>query len=255
MNINNDKYFHEAGNGHYDARYFQGIVGSKEIRSILVGLLESYRRMCSVIGVAPILMHGALIGWHWNRRLLPWDDDVDLSMLHQDLEALEKAGEKAWDYDRSSFHFEINPNHRVRSTRNQSFKDSLEQNKIDARFIHTRTGIFIDITALALLPDGRLGTKCPHAYQVDQLFPLSQSEIEGVAISVPHKVEEVLSQEYGIGAVANPNYGSWRFSHKEKTWLHRLLLEPKVPKDSPSHHPLLSRRPNRQSQPLGSKMP
>jgi hypothetical protein len=213
------KFFHEAGNGHYDARYFRGFVDSEVIPSILVKLLKKFGRVCAAAGVRPILMHGGLIGWHWNRRFLPWDDDLDLCLLHPELIALEEQGSECWAYDRRFYHFEINPNHRDRATRNRNFRDGTEPNKIDARFIHTPTGIFIDITALAMLSDGRLGTKCPHVYREEDLFPLQLSEIEGVPVWVPSHVEEVLSQEYGRRAVTDPKYRNWRFDAEAGSWI------------------------------------
>ncbi|OTA54890.1 hypothetical protein K449DRAFT_453772 [Hypoxylon sp. EC38] len=80
------KYFHEAGGslelGHYDARYFQGVVPYEAHGPALRHLIRSWLATARGLGVETEtwLAHGTLLGWWWNGRVMPWDYDLDVQM-------------------------------------------------------------------------------------------------------------------------------------------------------------------------------
>lgn len=224
------KHFHEAGeHGHYDARYFAGEVERARAGTILLELLRAFGNAVRPLGVTPILMHGALIGWAWSRRLLPWDRDIDLCVLVGELAVLDRrAGEL--DYDRTRFLLDVNPGYLDPATRNRHPRETVEENKIDARFIDRATGLYLDVTALRPAPaadDGapRVATKCPHVYRVADLLPLDAAEIEGVPVHVPRNVEAVLVQEYGERVLERRVFRGWRFDEAEGAWVEGSELQ------------------------------
>lgn len=193
MNTKNEKYFNESGGGHYDARYFKNEIGMQNKTIVLRKLLTEFTQLCNANAIRVIVMHGSLLGWYFNQRMLPWDDDMDVCVSYHDLTQLNS-------YMNSHIHLDINPHFVNRNTRNKTHTDNHEMNKIDARFICKKTGLYIDITAL--YPDSKrrdlLSTKCPHVYKYDDIYPLTHSTFEKCNIYVPHHVENVLSQEYGV---------------------------------------------------------
>jgi hypothetical protein len=217
------KYFIEADSGHYDVRFFKGDVDPSVIQEILLLLLRDFVSMCAGHGVRPILMHGGLIGWHWSGRLLPWDSDLDLCVLLAELERLNAVPSTSLAYDRRYYHFDINPNFTCRSSRNSHHSQNEEMNRIDARFIHCPTGLFIDITALAEIAE-TFRTKCPHVYNREDLFPLQAAKIEHVDVHVPARVVQVLEGEYGRRSTTQPFFGPWEFSGLERQWVLRSSL-------------------------------
>lgn len=80
------------------------------------------------------------------------------------------------------------------------------QNIIDARWIDTRNGLYIDITGVSeLKPDtepGVLSCKNFHKYKTTDLYPMRESEYEGVPASIPFKYSEMLAEEYGKVSLA-----------------------------------------------------
>jgi hypothetical protein len=72
---------------------------------------------------------------------------------------------------------------------------------IDARWIDTQTGLFVDITGLVERdPRARPGVvscKNHHYYTQEELYPLRETEFEGVAALVPWEFENILVTEYG----------------------------------------------------------
>ena len=74
-------------------------------------------------------------------------------------------------------------------------------NFIDARFIDTRNGLYVDITALTELdpvnqPD-IVSCKNYHNYRLDDIYPLRESVFEGTKAKVPFNYKTILAEEYG----------------------------------------------------------
>jgi hypothetical protein len=75
------------------------------------------------------------------------------------------------------------------------------QNVIDARWIDLDTGMFVDITALVerepASQPGVWSCKNYHRYKTQDLWPLRETEFEGVPALVPFEFEKILVDEYG----------------------------------------------------------
>ncbi len=204
------KYFQEPGGslelGHYDARYFAGRVAYEEHRPALRHLIRSYLTVFRDLGVETWLAHGTLLGWWWNGHIMPWDYDLDVQVsaetlfylaenfnrtMHEYRYVDETTGREAT----KTYLLDVNPNHSQRSRLNG-------QNVIDARWIDTSNGMFIDITGLAERePEAHPGVwscKNYHRYRTRDLYPMRESEFEGVPATIPFNFEGVLTDEYGM---------------------------------------------------------
>jgi hypothetical protein len=196
------KYFHERyGNSHQDAIY--GVI---DIRHPCVWLRRAFTVLCREAAAQQqlkfLVMHGSLIGWSFNQRILPWDIDIDVCVLGES--EIKKA--TSWEFENESYIWRVNPYHTRRDVTDR-------ENVIDARFICKRTGVFIDVTFLTPALPERPDTyhcKSPHYYLYDDLFPVQESQFEQCDVYVPHRAEAVLRQEYGA-KVSEPVYGSWVF--------------------------------------------
>ena len=80
------------------------------------------------------------------------------------------------------------------------------KNVIDARWIDVETGMFVDITVLMERdPERKPGIwtcKNFHGYEPEELFPLLETEFEGVPALVPWGYQGMLVGEYGASALA-----------------------------------------------------
>lgn len=83
-------------------------------------------------------------------------------------------------------------------------------NVIDARWIDTRNGLFIDITGLSeTRPDaypGVLSCKNYHHYRVTDLYPMRTTTFEGVEAKVPYAYDKILIEEYHEKALTKTEY-------------------------------------------------
>ncbi|AEO71727.1 uncharacterized protein THITE_2124512 [Thermothielavioides terrestris NRRL 8126] len=219
------KYFQEAGGTytltHYDARFFRGLVPYDEHAGVLRHLIRSYLTTFAALGLETWLAHGTLLGWWWNGRIMPWDWDLDAQVsgatmaalaarfngsVHEyevaeeeeDLPAAAAGGKKksaaGGGGGKRRYLLDVNP-FSVRVSRGTGL------NMIDARWIDTQTGLFVDITGLVERdPRARPGVvscKNHHYYTQEELYPLRETEFEGVAALVPWEFENILVTEYG----------------------------------------------------------
>jgi hypothetical protein len=225
------KYFHESTfDAHYDARFGVRRVSQEERRLHLRTLIQAYLSAMNNIGVETWLMHGSLLGWHWNRKVLPWDHDLDVQVSLQGMRHLVDyhnttfpTVEPSVARDRHRYLLDINPNWVNADTADGG-------NKIDARFVDTMIGLYADITILH--SDNRATTqrnkrammcKDGHRYNYEDIFPLQATEFEGVAARVPSSSASVLTKEYGVGSLNNTVYGDHRFDADLGEWVYRSI--------------------------------
>lgn len=235
-----DKYFHEAFFGpHYDGR-FAGNVLSYNVRRVALTLLaQTYLSTMDELGIETWIMHGSLIGWYWNRRILPWDSDVDVMIAERSIHHLAHSYnmtihrfEIPASGERRSYLLEINP-HYANGTIDGS-------NMIDARWIDTDTGLYIDITTLrrdtiaeAKGIDGAMMCKDSHRYIYDDIYPLRDSIFEGAPAKVPFAYVDILTEEYGDKALSRTSFLGHNFDAEKDEW-----IPIRTPVTNPGRRPL-----------------
>ena len=181
------------------------------------------------------LMHGSLIGWWWNGRILPWDTDLDvqvhvsslaflaeyynMTIHHYTVRVPPDAEGDVWDEAGRDYLLEINPN-----WTNDSTDD--KHNVIDARWIDTTTGLFIDITALRInqsvmdLGEGQnMYSKDKHEYNSKSIFPLRESAYEDRPVHVPYAYAALLEEEYGKKVMTKTKYEGHRYDQVRGEWV------------------------------------
>ena len=209
------KYFIEAGGsyelGHYDVRFFKTVLDGARREEVLRDLIKSYLQTASDFQLETWLAHGTLMGWWWGQRIMPWDSDIDVQMSIDTMGHLARElnhTKHTHTFDRGdgskaekSYLLDVNPNYVY------SLGDRL--NMIDARWIDLDTGMFVDITALAHRYKDRpaiWGCKNWHRYDEDDIWPLQDSDFEGVKAQVPKQVVKVLKDEYGAASTDNEHF-------------------------------------------------
>lgn len=227
-----EKYFHEpVGHelgaddrlGHYDVRYFHGMVTEEEraesLHHMVIALLDFFRENELETWIA----HGTLLGWWWNGELLPWDWDVDTQVLDITLARMAREFNRTvTSYTSTDKKFtrkyllDINPW--------AYFRDrGPGHNIIDARWIDTRNGLYVDITALSRFnPDKEphlWECKNGHMYRTNDLYPLRQSKFEGTKALVPFRYQEILTEEYTVRALTQTNFQNHTWSPSVGQWL------------------------------------
>lgn len=159
VNSTRNKYFHEATvvgqtDNHYDWRFFKQLHYSNyERKAILHRLSRAWLRFSNTLGIKTWIAHGSLLGWYWNGMSLPWDQDLDVQITMESLIKIAKYYNQSLVLDLTDQEFNLNLGVGsylvdVSPALFDRQKGSGE-NTIDARFIDTETGFYVDITAIA----------------------------------------------------------------------------------------------------------
>lgn len=197
------KFFNEMkNNAHYDIDYGK-IVNNKDLINELKYLLNILVNECNKIDVKIVIMHGTLIGWYFNKKILPYDNDIDVVILQEDIVKFIQLDK----LENDEYIIKVNPNFINRSTKDRD-------NVIDARIISKKCGCFIDITFLTTDIKDYYHCKSPHYYKTEFIEPLKKDNFETIPIYVPNKYLFCLFQEYGK-KVIYPYYKNWIFNGKE----------------------------------------
>ncbi|KAF2157463.1 hypothetical protein K461DRAFT_219731 [Myriangium duriaei CBS 260.36] len=222
-----EKYFHESSfHPHYDGRFATKEVPYADRKIALVNLIKSYLNTMNEIGVQTWIMHGSLLGWWWNKRIMPWDTDLDVMVSEQAMEHLANYYNMTIHHHRyddgalgRDYMLEINPHFR-----NTSEAD--RYNRIDARWVDVKTGLFIDMTVLhrniSAENEGKVGammSKDRHHYHIKDIFPLRETVFEDVPCLVPYGYTDLLIEEYGPMSLIKRDFANHHFDQLTMEWL------------------------------------
>lgn len=221
---------------HYDSRYHKGIDTYEDRRFTQSHMLRAYFTFFAESGMETWLAHGTLLGWWWNGKMLPWDWDIDTQVSESTLNYMGKHHNGTmYNYvskdgqTKRTYLLDVNPAivERVRGNGN---------NVIDARWIDTSNGLYIDITGLSEThPDDRPGVwscKNYHRYHTTDLYPMRDTLYEGVGAKVPYAYDRILIQEYKEKALIVTEYEGHRWNADVKEWIKKSEEELKAEKEA-----------------------
>ena len=254
------------------SRFTDHTLSYEDQKTNLSLLMQSYLITMSDIGAETWIIHGTLLGWWWNQKvcspkphrdidvtsfdgtiqIMPWDSDIDVQMTNDTVHMLASYYNMTIhsfdisDDEKRDYMLEVNPKYT-----DPSYADTL--NVIDARWIDTETGLFIDITAVRphLSKQGIMCSKDQHEEkvrpdsppsrafyvfpptnqprstplththqppQVQDLFPLRDSLFEDQPVKIPYNYARLLTQEYGNAALTKTEYSDHRFNATSMQW-------------------------------------
>lgn len=88
-----DSFFHEEER---DGYWVSSEI--KELWAVQLDLLNEFDRVCKKYNLKYILDYGTLLGAIRHKGFIPWDDDLDVSMLREDYDVLMRVGPKEFKY-------------------------------------------------------------------------------------------------------------------------------------------------------------
>ncbi|KAG7662994.1 uncharacterized protein J8A68_003504 [[Candida] subhashii] len=269
------KFFSEASilksqNGfssgmHYDWRFFNGnIVNSPKNDMSIHGLLKAMFKLANAYDIKCWIAHGSLLSWYWDGMKFPWDGDVDITMPIDELHHLTRQFNQSLIVD-----FGNDIDSQIRYGR--YFLDSSAfisrrtkengRNNIDARLIDIDTGIYIDITGLAVTsakaPDRydyllksteyerdsernikdtsvteydvntflqAYNCKNNQFFRLKELSPLMLSLFDGEFTYVPNQISNILISKFSPKSITKTQYKDYTYVPILRLWLKTEVL-------------------------------
>ncbi|RCK56529.1 hypothetical protein Cantr_06000 [Candida viswanathii] len=219
---------HNGDSGwHYDWRFFNGKLRNKARTAIILErLLRNWFKFTEKYGIVSWIAHGPLLSWYWNGAVFPYDNDLDVQMPIRHLAKLGQLYNQTLVVE--DLHEGMGKYLIEVGTFMHNRDISHNGNHIDARFIDVDTGVYIDITGLAMGETKRysrgretanIHDRRKHFYNVDELVPLKLSMLNGVPCYINNKPVANLNQEYRSG-IRRKTYQDYYFSTKLNIWIH-----------------------------------
>lgn len=211
-------------------------------------LLDVFARKCAKHGLRYWMDYGTLLGAVRHKGFIPWDDDLDVGMLRKDYDKLLKLipklfpAEEGFTFNRHSFvqigvagtplNLDIFPYY----LHSQAFTPD-NHAALLKKLLHIRKGIvftqgLVNVTDTKLqnlltdkvfdkaspLPE----TDCPlvflsptaaflkdRVFRYEDIFPLKETEFEGLSFSAPCHTRQYLETLYGDYMTYPPKVGFW----------------------------------------------
>ena len=85
------KYFYDPGfDLHYDGWFASHTLPEEEKLPHLIKLMRTFLSTTMDIGPETWILHGTLLGWWWNQKILLWDSDLDVQVSERTTHLLAK---------------------------------------------------------------------------------------------------------------------------------------------------------------------
>lgn len=246
------KVFDTTVGDHYDWRFFNGIDYQSEENALsLHRLIRTWLSFTRKLGLKTWVAHGSLLAWHFNGMNFPWDDDVDVQMPIQDLLKLSEHFNQSMiveDTEDGFGRFFLDC-----STPITAREHGNGMNNIDARFIDVDSGLYIDITGLAVSNEkisSRYQDSVPqvimnlrvdfkdvsntmrfyncknrHFVSLSEISPLVRTFFDGEVAYVPKNYATIISHEYKDGLTRRQHLGRI-YLGQLRIWVHQSILMP-----------------------------
>lgn len=188
----------------YDLRFSRQSLPPSKLHEAQSYLMKAYLSTVADLGVVTWLVHGSLLGWYWNRRILPWSSGLDVQTTIEDMQHLSEH------YSMTTYHFTF-PGSDIRRDYLLEVKSELPdkstadaETETSARWIDMNSGLYIDIKPLRCREKANAEAKDLMARRNERfsvhggIFPLRDTTFEGVTAKVPYAFADFLKEEYGL---------------------------------------------------------
>ncbi|EGW35805.1 uncharacterized protein SPAPADRAFT_147474 [Spathaspora passalidarum NRRL Y-27907] len=238
---------------HYDWRFINGKWRDRYRHSIILErLLRNWFKFCQKYGIISWINYGSLLGWYRNGAIYPFDLDIDIQMSIYHMTILGKKFNQTLvveDLREGTGKYLIDVGtfiHNRYITKNA--------NHIDARFLDVDSGLYIDLTALAISKESsKIDPKffkdiCDDPaegpvldndddkeiyndrnnwmYKFSHLSPLRLTMFEGIPCYVPKQIVKRMKFQYPCGTLNNFEFDHWYYVEQAGTWIHEKELLP-----------------------------
>ena len=214
-------------------------------------ILKEVDRICKKHGIRYLLDSGTLLGAVRHKGFIPWDDDLDIAMLHTEFDRFRKACEEELsesfrlilpdEYRGGQAFYDFTP--RIVFLNSKRHADSAEMDFYEGKLNH----LWVDIFLLDNIPDNALsdrmtrflqkavyGLSMAHRFRVDLSKYQGADRVRVAALTalgrlVPmpalFRLQEGLSRKYGGTATKNLYYSNYQPDYLQDTVRREWSLE------------------------------
>ena len=174
----------------------------------LIELLSYIIKVLDENDIIYFLDYGTLIGCVRNRSFIPWDTDIDISVIDDS---------------------KLNKVLAIISKNNKNYNLVKESNNFYRLNFSKKNTLHIDISIRKKQSNNVYTDKYPEKYwgiHEKDLFPLKIVSFENLDVKIPQNSKKYLENGYGIGCITNPQ------THGDKLILRKKKTEKKIQQTS-----------------------
>ena len=170
----------------------------KNRQAYLYRLLKNVSRVCRELNLKWVLYYGALLGYFRNKKLIPWDADLDILMDKSQIEQLRKVAEGGVVYEDEYIKFYLRP---------------IDQDDgiVSAIFVDKQSMLYCDVFTYTVSNDGKNVriTKDPGAdnkkylsilyhkfFPIQEVSMASSERKQVIQVFLPYDVEYNVKKRY-----------------------------------------------------------
>lgn len=163
---------------------------TKELWAVQLDLLNEFNRVCKKHNLKYILDFGTLLGAVRHKGFIPWDEDIDVSMLREDYDKLMKLGPKEFKHPYFFQNFETEQGYDVSVTRLRRSDTTFLQPPDILNHSKYNLGIFIDIFVFDDVPTNDLNeiskikNQCECRYNAVKVFARRNRKYSSFVMSI-----------------------------------------------------------------------
>ena len=165
----------------------------ENLNKLLVGIATIFREN----NIEFFINHGTLLGYYRDKRLMPWDNDVDLGSL-MDIGEPTIREKICYVLSKNGYAFSIRETGEWQGAHVISIVTEIESN-FELQGNLEKGHLSIGLKFFKKISDVWIETASPVSYSLEAIKPLEQVSFLGVKVHIPNKPEEMFKKWYGDG--------------------------------------------------------
>jgi len=121
----------------------------EQLKSLLLQLLDKFVEVCEANGLKYYLAYGSVLGAVRHQGLIPWDDDIDVYLMRDDYEKLQRLPQSVWGENMQLASWRTNKNYRYHFLKVEMTNTTVIE-LFDPIYVG---GVYLDIFPLDIISD------------------------------------------------------------------------------------------------------
>ncbi len=174
----------------------------KQSQQVMLRMLKILDHLCRKYKIKYWVVCGTLIGTLRHKGFIPWDGDIDIAMLPEDMHKFDKVASKElpsdifWQTSKTDASYNDKQMNKLRDR----YSCYYQWEKANPNYKH-HSGLQVDIFKFTRGKGDQIrhpyGPKYPLHYTTSEIFPLKEAVFEDMQVFIPNQAVKYVNKIYG----------------------------------------------------------